>query len=44
MDLNLFSTRMNTAMAAVRKCALTLLNVKRLRNPNFVTGKHIAVY
>jgi len=44
MDRNLFRGGMNTAMAAVRKCALTLLNIKRLRNPNFLTGKHIAVY
>jgi len=44
MDLNLFRTGMNTAMAAVRKCAPALLNIKSLKNPNFLIGKHIAVY
>jgi len=44
MDHGLFRTGMNTAMAAVRKCATTLLTVKRLRTPNFLTGKHNVVY
>jgi len=44
MDLGLFRTGMNTAMAAVRTCALTLLNIKTLSNPNFLAGKHSAVY
>jgi len=44
MDLGLFRAGMNTEMAAVRTSSQMLLNINRFRNPNFLTGKHIAVY